>query len=264
MGIYNEGINKGGAVMAIEVFNRYEHKYLLDKDTFQRVIKIMDAHMELDPYNKNHKPYTIANIYFDTPDDYLIRRSLEKPDYKEKLRLRAYGVPDRNTKVFLEIKKKLMGVVNKRRTALTLSEAYDFTETGKPPALKDYMNKQVLSELEYFLKQYDLSPKLYLAYDRIAYFERDNADLRISFDMNIRSRRYDLGLEYGDYGNRLLGDGVYLMEIKTSLAKPLWLTGMLSSLDIKRVSFSKYGTEFKRAVSTYGTDTSNYEYKEVV
>ena len=118
------------------------------------------------------------------------------------------------------------------------------------------MNKQVLSEIEYFLKIYNLSPKLYLAYDRIAYFEKDNSDLRISFDMNIRSRRYDLALEHGDYGEKLLPHGVYLMEIKTSLAKPLWLTAMLAELDIKRVTFSKYGTEFKQTV--------NYEYKEVV
>ena len=235
--------------MAIEVFNRFEHKYLLDKKTFERVIKIMDEHMVIDAHNPNHKPYTIANIYFDTPDDYLIRTSLSKPEYKEKLRLRSYGVPTKNEKVFLEIKKKYKGIVNKRRTALTLSDAYDFVKTGKAPEFKEYMNKQVLSELQYFLKIYDLSPKLYLAYDRIAYFEKDNQDLRISFDMNIRSRRYDLALEHGDYGEKLLPEGVYLMEIKTSLAKPLWLTKMLSELDIKRVSFSKYGTEFRYMVN---------------
>ena len=250
--------------MAIEVFNRDEHKYLLDKDTFERVIKIMDEHMTIDAHNPNHKPYTVSNIYFDTPDDYLIRTSLSKPEYKEKLRLRAYGVPDANTNVFLEIKKKFKGIVNKRRTALKLSDAYSFVETGRAPELKEYMNKQVLSELEYFLKIYDLSPKLYLAYDRIAYFERDNQDLRISFDMNIRSRRYDLALEHGDYGKKLLPDGVYLMEIKTSLAKPLWLTEMLSELDIKRVAFSKYGAEFKYAVNHYGINETNREYKEVV
>lgn len=246
--------------MAIEVFNRFEHKYLLDKATFERVIKIMDEHMVIDAYNPNHKPYTIANIYFDTPDDYLIRTSLSKPEYKEKLRLRSYGVPKANEKVFLEIKKKYNGIVNKRRTALTLSDAYSFVRTGKTPELKDYMNKQVLSELEYFLKIYDLSPKLYLAYDRIAYFEKDNQDLRISFDMNIRSRRYDLALERGDYGKKLLPDGVYLMEIKTSLAKPLWLTKMLSELEIKRVSFSKYGAEFKDMIN----NIEEYEYKEAI
>lgn len=80
--------------------------------------------MTLDPYNIDRKPYTITNLYYDTPDDYLIRAPLSDPVYKEKLRLRAYGVPEKNSKVFLEIKKKYDGLVNKRRTALGLDEAY--------------------------------------------------------------------------------------------------------------------------------------------
>ena len=248
--------------MAIEVFNRYEHKYKLDKETFLNVLSVIDEHMIIDAHNVDYKPYTIANIYYDTPDDYLIRRSLQKPEYKEKLRLRAYGVPTLDSKVYLEIKKKFDGIVNKRRTTLKLKEAYEFVETGVPPVMQDYMNRQVISELEYFLKIYDLSPKLYLAYDRIAYFEKGNKDLRISFDMNIRSRRYDLKLEKGDYGEKLLPDDVYLMEIKTSLAKPLWFTNMLAEFDIKRNRFSKYGTEFKNMINN--EILKGKEYKEVI
>lgn len=250
--------------MAIEVFNRYEHKYIIDKETFLKVLKIMDEHMVIDSHNRGHKPYTIANIYFDTWDDYLIRTSLSKPEYKEKLRLRAYGVPRLDTKVYLEIKKKFMGIVNKRRTTLKLNEAYNFVASGKAPEIKEYMNVQVLSEIEYFLKIYRLFPKLYLAYDRIAYFEKGNNDLRISFDMNIRSRRYNLALEDGDYGERLLNDDVVLMEIKTSLAKPLWLAQMLSELNIKRNKFSKYGTEFKNMINHTQSEHTKKEYKKVV
>lgn len=231
--------------MAIEVFNRYEHKYMLDRETYEKVIEVLDAHMELDSHNENHEPYTIANIYYDTDDDYLVRKSLSKPVYKEKLRLRSYGVPDEHSKVFLEIKKKYDGIVNKRRTVLELEEAYDFVKTGEEPEHRPYMNDQVMKEINYFLHVYDLHPKLYLAYDRIAYFEKDNPDLRISFDTNIRSRRYDVHLEDGDYGEQLLKDEVYLMEIKTARAKPLWLVHMLTELNIKRRSFSKYGTEFE-------------------
>lgn len=235
--------------MAIEVFNRFEHKFLMDRETYEKVIGIMDEHMDLDSHNQNHEPYTIANIYYDTEDDYLIRKSLEKPRYKEKLRLRAYGIPDADTKVYLEIKKKFNGIVNKRRTTLTLSEACEFTSSGQKPPLKDYMNKQVLNEIEYFLHIYDLRPKLYLAYDRIAYFERGNPDLRISFDCNIRSRRYDVRLDAGDYGKKLLNDGLYLMEVKTARAMPLWLSHMLAEYSIRRISFSKYGTEFRQMIN---------------
>lgn len=163
--------------MAIEIFNRFEHKYKLDTATFQKVIDIIETHMEIDPYCVNHQVYTIANIYYDTADNTLIRESLSKPVYKEKLRLRSYGVPDMDSKVFLEIKKKYRGLVNKRRTTLKLDEAYNFLETGKMPALKDYMNGQVLHEIDYFLNLHDLVPKVYIAYDRLAYFEKGNDDL---------------------------------------------------------------------------------------
>ncbi len=242
--------------MAIEVFNRYEHKYILDRATYEKVLAVMDEHMELDSHNENHEPYPIANIYFDTEDDHLIRHSLAKPVYKEKLRLRAYGVPDGNSKVFLEMKKKFKGLVNKRRTVLRLGEAYKFVETGEIPEIKDYMNGQVLKEIAYFLGRNKLRPKVYLAYDRVAYHERGNPDLRISFDMNIRTRREDVRLEAGNHGERLLEGDVYLMEIKTSLAKPLWLAHMLNELDIKRVRFSKYGTEFRQYITKSGSTAS--------
>lgn len=234
--------------MAIEIFNRFEDKYRLDRDTFLRVQEIMDEHMTVDRYCKEHSFYTIANIYYDTHDNALIRESLSKPAYKEKLRLRSYGIPDMTSDVFLEIKKKYRGLVNKRRTTLHLNEAYDFLESGKAPEIKEYMNKQVVNELEYFLSIHALKPKVYIAYDRLAYFERDNDDLRISFDTNIRTRRNDLALELGDYGSRLLPKDTYLMEIKTSLAKPMWLVNMLSELNIYSTSFSKYGTEYTRSL----------------
>lgn len=235
--------------MAIEIFNRYENKYLLDTETFCKVRKVINEHMNADAYNKNGECYTIANIYYDTPDDHLVRNSLSKPVYKEKLRLRAYGVPDFDTVVFLEIKKKFKGLVNKRRTPIKLCEAYEFLKDGKCDDIKPYMNGQVTKELNCFMSRYNLMPKVYIAYDRLAYFEKDNNDLRISFDTNIRTRRHDLGLERGDYGKHLLDEDTWLMEIKTSSAMPMWLVYMLDELEIKRRSFSKYGTEFKQTVN---------------
>lgn len=246
--------------MALEVFNRFEHKYLMDNDMFQHIQAIMDKYMVPDRYCQNHGCYTIANIYYDTPDDRLIRESLSKPVYKEKLRLRSYGVPDLNSDVFLEIKKKFNGLVNKRRTTLKLYEAYDFLATGEAPVFREYMNGQVLHELEYFLSLYNLLPKVYIAYDRIAYFENGNDDLRISFDKNIRTRRGDLRLEAGDFGKKLLPDGVWLMEIKTSRSMPIWLCDMLAEFDLKKVSFSKYGTEFKNSLNNVPHRKKIYEF----
>ncbi len=230
--------------MAIEVFNRFEKKFLIDTKTYEEVLKVLNDYMEEDKYNKGGAFYTISNLYFDTDDNALIRTSLSKPKYKEKLRLRAYGVPEPDDKVYLEIKKKVNKLVNKRRTAIGLAEAYDFVRTGQKPEVKEFMNRQVLNELDYLINRNALSPKLYLAYDRRAYFGKDNRDLRISFDMNIRTRRYDLELEKGDYGEQLLAPDIWLMEIKAEKSIPLWLAELLSKHRIYSTSFSKYGTEY--------------------
>ena len=114
--------------MAIEVFNRCEKKYMLDKEQYEAVINKMSSHMEVDAYNKDNKFYMISNIYYDTPDDRLIRASIEKPAYKEKMRVRSYGVPGIDDNVFVEIKKKYNGIVNKRRTGIKLGDAYDYLD----------------------------------------------------------------------------------------------------------------------------------------
>jgi hypothetical protein len=232
--------------MAIEVFNRYEDKFLVDTGSVPAIEKELNKYMELDKYNKAHGFYTISNLYYDTDDSFLIRNSLSKPHYKEKLRLRAYGIPSKEDKVYMEIKKKFCGRVNKRRTEILLSDAYQFAETGKKPELKDFMNKQIMNEIEYFLCIYTVKPRLYLAYDRRAFFCRENRDLRITFDSNIRTRRDDLHLENGDYGELLLGEDRSIMEIKAANSFPVWLAHMLSDIKAYRISFSKYGTEYSK------------------
>ncbi|MGG6311377.1 polyphosphate polymerase domain-containing protein [Paenibacillus macerans] len=246
--------------MAIEVFNRYENKYVFDDAAYRRFYNDLLNYMEPDDYNKQHEFYAISNLYFDTKHDSLIRNSLAKPKYKEKLRLRAYGVPDPDAKVYLEIKKKVFGLVNKRRTALRLQEAYEFVRTGNEPEYRNDMNKQVLHEIAYFLQRYELEPKVYLAYDRKALFCKNNRDLRITFDTNMRSRRFDLKLELGDYGEPLVEEGIWLMEVKAEKTVPVWLAKMLSEHRMFRTSFSKYGNEYKKMLKSRDTEKESALY----
>lgn len=232
--------------MGIEVFNRYEKKFKLNIATYHKLSQRLNEYLELDAFNKKNGFYTICNIYYDTPENTLIEKSLAKPIYKEKLRLRAYGIPMSDTKGYLEIKKKYNGIVNKRRTSLTLKEATAFVNTGIQPESKPYHNKQVLNEIDFLLKRYDLAPAIYIAYDRSAFFSKDNKDLRITFDTNIRTRRYDLSLEAGDYGDSLIDKDTILMEIKAERAFPLWLSQLLSEFKLVPSSFSKYGFEYQQ------------------
>lgn len=235
--------------MAIEVFNRYENKYLLSVKTFEVLERRLAEYMELDEYNRSHETYSITNLYYDTPDSYLIRTSLAKPAYKEKLRMRAYGVPEPDSRVYVEIKKKVAGLTNKRRSEIVLADAYPFLQTGTLPAPDPRLNTQVLHEIEYMLERHPLRPALYLAYDRRAYFGIGEHDLRISFDRGLRSRRTELKMEAGDFGEPLLGGDTWLMEVKSSQSLPLWLARLLAELQIFPTSFSKYGYEYTRTLT---------------
>lgn len=217
-------------------FKRIEKKYLLDKDRYSRLIDRLSPFIQLDEYGL----HTICNVYFDTENFDLIRNSIDKPVYKEKLRLRSYGVPDKDSKVFLEIKKKYRGVVYKRRIQLTLEEAERYLS-----AECELPDGQIGKEIDYFVKFYKPIPKIFIAYDRMAYFGKNDSALRITFDENIRSREDFLELKYGDAGKLLLDKGCKLMEIKVSGAVPFEISRILSELEIFPVSFSKYGNVYK-------------------
>ena len=137
-----------------------------------------------------------------------------------------------------------------------LEDAYRYMEDGIFPKETECLNRQVLKEIDYFKSIYDLKPKVYLSYDRYAFFEKNDGDFRVTFDTNITTRRGDVRLESGSYGNRLLPQNIYLMEIKINGSVPMWFTNCLSDLKIYPVSFSKYGTEYKRYVlEGYDKDT---------
>lgn len=233
--------------MAIEVFNRREIKYMLTDADRDALLSIIGSYMDSDPFNKGGKTYAICNLYLDTPSDELIRKSLEKPAFKEKIRLRSYGQTPLDGKVFLESKKKFDGVVNKRRTNFLLGDAYRyFNSLTAPESSSVKMNRQVLKEIDYIMHFYPLKPRVFISYDRFAFFEKGNSDFRLTIDTNIQTRRTDLRLDSPIYGRQLLQPGQWLMEAKAFKAFPLWFVHFLSGRKIFSTSFSKYGTEYKQ------------------
>lgn len=220
-------------------FKRYELKYLLTRREKEKILCSMEPYMKLDKYGRT----TIRNIYFDTDTYRLIRRSLEKPVYKEKLRVRSYHTAGPEDSVFVELKKKYKSVVYKRRLVLPRDKAMDSFLNGKPfPE-----NSQIGKEIQYFWKYYgSLRPTVFLSYEREAYYSLDGSDFRVTFDENILYREEDLSLASPIYGKALLGEDETLMEIKTSGGIPLWLSRVLTENKIFKTSFSKYGLAYKQ------------------
>ena len=239
------------------VFKRYEIKYMLTLKQKEKIISAMQEYMALDKYGRS----SIRNIYFDTDSYRLIRRSIDKPKYKEKLRIRSYGQASEDSKVFVELKKKYDGIVYKRRIDLPCNVAFDWTE-GKISCPAD---TQISREINYFLKYYGtLKPAAYLSYEREAYYEKNGGSFRVTFDDNILFRTTDLSLLSDTYGESLLEEGKVLMELKCSGGIPLWFVRILSAEKIYKTSFSKYGTGYTRFIlPELGKNTQEKKYANV-
>jgi len=187
---------------------------------------------------------TVCTVYYDSDSYDHIRNSIEKPVYKEKLRVRSYNTPGAQDEVFVELKKKYKGIVYKRRVRMAASQAAAYL-SGQAAAPFD---NQVIRELDWYLRANPVKPKIYLAYERTAYVARENPDLRITFDRNLRWRDSQLDLTLGDHGQSVLGPGDVLLEIKIPDALPVWLAKLLSQLEIYPTGFSKYGTCYKNYI----------------
>ena len=243
--------------MAVQtVFRRYELKYLLTMAQKETVLKAMQPYMKLDKYGRT----TIRNLYYDTDTYLLIRRSIEKLTYKEKLRIRSYSKADADSTVFVELKKKYKHVVYKRRMSLPEAEAVKWL-SGEKHTDK---HTQISNEIDYFMEHYGtLHPTVFLSYEREAYYSNDGSDFRVTFDDNILCRGEDLSLQSDAYGTPILPEGKVLMEIKCSGGIPLWMTEVLSREKIYKTSFSKYGTAYRTLIFPQNHKMNSYNMLEV-
>lgn len=240
------------------VFKRYEMKYMMTRRQKKAVLEAMLPYMKLDEFGHT----TIRNIYFDTDSYILVRRSIEKPVYKEKFRIRSYRQAGAQDQVFIELKKKYDDVVYKRRESLSQLEALEWIVRGTPFP----KSTQIGNEIDYFFRLYQtLRPKVFLSYEREAFYAHGrpeekrqqgltNSDFRVTFDENILARQDELSLSRDVWGEPLIDEDKVLMEIKTSGGIPLWMTHVLAREKIYKTSFSKYGTAYEKLICGHRTE----------
>ena len=239
------------------VFKRYELKYMLTLEQKQKIIEAMSPYMQLDKYGRT----TIRNIYFDTDNYRLIRRSIEKPAYKEKLRIRSYSQATADSTVFVELKKKYEKIVYKRRLPLCEQDAMSWVCREKVCLF----DTQISREIDYFIDFYGkLKPTVFLSYEREAYYDKGGGDFRVTFDDNILCRQTDVNLCSTTYGSPILSEGKVLMELKCSGGIPLWMVEVLSRERIYKTSFSKYGTAYSTLIFPEIYLPNSIKHKEII
>lgn len=234
------------SVLASEhVFKRYEKKYMLSPVQAAALLPVLEEHMHIDQYGN----VSIASLYMDTPQFRLIRTSIEKPKYKEKLRLRTYGKVCGESTAFVELKKKYKGVVYKRRVSMPYDDAYAWMTQGKTPP----KTGQIVDEINWFGRYYGgVQPAAAIFYERVAYIGKTDDTLRVTLDKDIRYRMEELTLPAGTHGRALLPPGYLMMEVKIEGAMPLWLAHALDRIQIYPTSFSKYGRAYENTVQMRG------------
>mgnify|MGYP003571390627 CR=1 FL=1 len=218
--------------MAINVIDRNEQKYFITDSQYEKLIKKIGKKIEEDLYFKER----IYNLYFDNVNNYLINKSMDKPIYKEKIRLRSYEVPNDNSIVFLEIKKKFKDISNKRRIELKFKDVLNYIENGVIPNTESI----IMNEIDYSFKRYNLKPNISITYDRFSYYLKEDSNFRITFDNNVRYSKNILKLDDLDSEEVLFKSG-YIMEIKTLESVPIWFNKILDELNIYPTSYSKIG-----------------------
>lgn len=221
-------------------FRRVEKKYILTKEQYYIFKEAIEEKMREDEHGKS----IICNIYFDTLQYDLIRHSITKPIYKDKVRLRSYNIPTKDDDVYLEIKKKYKGIVSKRRIRMTLNNFNVYINKED----NDIEDTQIKREIDYYFNYYKLKPKMFISYYRRAYYDKENIDFRLTFDSNILARDYDLELEKGNYGINILDIDKYVMEVKTLGGIPIWFVRLLDELKVYPCGFSKYGEAYSQLI----------------
>ncbi len=222
----------------VVVMKRYEMKYILSGSQTEYFKKAVEGHMKIDKFGLT----SIASLYYDTPNYRLIRTSIEKPPFKEKIRLRSYGIATEQSPVFLELKRKAYGIVYKRRVQSTIPLVDKFFRGVGDICAGGQINREITTFRDYYE---NLAPACLIIYDRIAYFQPDG-DLRLTIDHNPRYRYDDLDLTTSMDGNSLLPQGSTILEVKVQQAVPLWLSEILTKGKIYKGSFSKYGEAYKQ------------------
>ncbi len=223
-------------------FERIEKKFWMTREQFEKLSECLVANMRKNEYGLSE----ICNIYYDTPDFSLIRNSIERPLFKEKIRLRSYGIPNDDTPVFVEIKKKLNGIGYKRRIKVPYCDALRLMKGNRVFSSQPQIENEILD----FINRYHPEPQVYLTYKRIALSGKEDSDFRVTIDTDLRYKLYDEQTPLSNDGNYIMDDSsMILMEIKSSSAIPEWLLSEMSRLKIYQAPFSKIGTCYLKHIA---------------
>lgn len=227
--------------MEIETMSRHDIKYIIDEKTVGELRKCLLAN---NMRKQIHDSDLVVSAYCDTDDFASIRKCIDDPKHKEKIRIRSYGPIGDDDLAYLEIKRKENGLLTKRRVKVRYGDIPGILSGSQK------MQGEFGDELDDFLSRYPNSePRIRISYERESYkAEDESSDLRVTLDHDIR---YKVGKGIrldGSDGTCLMSPRRYIIEIKTLGETPKWLDMFFKSRSLKPRSYSKYAKAYTKAV----------------
>ena len=234
------------------VFARNEKKFLITKEQKNSLLALLGDSIRPDEWGRS----TVLSLYCDTPSHMMIRNSLEHPVYKEKIRIRTYGLAKEDGSVFLELKQKVDGVTYKRRTTMNLRRALAFVSGYGDPETQ--IEREIAATVNRYARNGGLRPSMLISCEREAFFAKDDPGIRLTFDEGIRWSDTDMTLTQAAVAeHRIMDADLVLLEVKCGAAMPLWLVRVMSSLGLRQTGFSKYGMAWKQLMVASGLSTAS-------
>lgn len=224
--------------------DRYEFKFLITHQQRDAIISQFPASVIPDRNAGDGAGYRIYSLYFDNPERDCYWEKLRGLRSRRKLRVRLYESTRKASSgaCFVEIKHKHDGRGVKRRLHVPLDAAMAIVAGAPSPVPIRPGEERVLTEIQHLIAERKFEPVCCLRYDRRAYFEENSeADLRITFDEDIRYRMDDLSsLQHGAFDHCLIDESHSVMEVKVTGAVPVWLTQVLRKEKCTPAGRSKY------------------------
>ena len=227
---------------------RKEYKYLVEISKIEALRKALAPFVELDKYAaKNDKQeYKVRSIYFDTGKMNYYHEKDAGVKIRKKFRIRGYEQVDRDSIIFLEVKRKNNEIVSKNRAPVYFKNLHELLETRQSEQLVTPLSsfpKAVYDAdvfLYYLYRQY-LVPVILIVYDREPFVSKFNSNLRITFDKNIRSKvTTDINGLSSEHKNIFALSQYFVLEIKFDFGYPIWLKQIIKEFGLVRQAVSKY------------------------
>lgn len=228
---------------------RLEFKYRVPGHLREHLHNDIIQYLNYDGFSNKmpDKEYTVRSTYFDSPDLQSYHEKLSGVRIRNKFRIRGYNLKTPESYVFVEIKRRDTSYISKDRALVLYSDLYKFLASSDLGFVQNHSveyEKRVSSARNflYYMHRNRLQPMIVVSYERRAFECKFNSGLRVTFDMNVRSRLTHTMDDLFDNENmaKLYPNGDFVLEVKYGAVLPSWVPGIINKYSLRKESISKY------------------------